>query len=87
MFQKNMKVSIRPMSAWNLIGENIQVPTPTARVRPVKATAVPLDFSANPPALARLKRDLGVSGHRELLDALHVDIVDLRGVVDPVYRI
>lgn len=46
---------------------------------------VPLDFSANPATLDRLKRDLGVGTHRELLDRLHVDMVDLRGVVDPVY--
>jgi uroporphyrinogen decarboxylase len=47
---------------------------------------VPLDFSANPATLARLHRDLGTTTHRELLDRLHVDILDLRGVVDPVYR-
>jgi len=46
---------------------------------------VPLDFSANPPTLRRLMRDLGAASHRELLDRLHVDVVDLRGVVDPVY--
>ena len=47
---------------------------------------VPVDFSANPATLERLMRDLGVVTHRELLDRLHVDIVDLRGVVDPTYR-
>ena len=47
---------------------------------------IPVDFNANPGTLARLKDDLGVSTHRELLDRLHVDIVDLRGVVDPIYR-
>src|SRR5690606_23919987 len=31
----NMKVSMTPMSAWNLRSENTQVPTPTARVRAV----------------------------------------------------
>ncbi len=46
----------------------------------------PVDFNANPGTLARLMRDLEVSTHRELLDRLHVDIVDLRGVVDPIYR-
>jgi uroporphyrinogen decarboxylase len=44
-----------------------------------------LDFSANPATLQRLMRDLGAGTHRELLDRLHVDVVDLRGVVDPVY--
>ena len=47
---------------------------------------VPLDFSANAATLARLHHDLGTTTHRELLDRLHVDILDLRGVVDPIYR-
>ena len=47
---------------------------------------VPLDFSANAVTLARLHRDLNAATHRELLQRLHVDIVDLRGVADPVYR-
>jgi len=47
---------------------------------------VPLDFGANAATLARLHHDLGTSTHRELLDRLHVDILDLRGVVDPIYR-
>ena len=47
---------------------------------------VPLDFSANAATLSRLHQDLGTSTHRELLRRLHIDIVDLRGVVDPVYR-
>ena len=46
---------------------------------------IPVDFSANPGTLARLMRDLEVATHRELLDRLQVDIVDLRGVVDPVF--
>jgi uroporphyrinogen decarboxylase len=46
----------------------------------------PLDFSANPPTLARLNRELGTVSHRGLLQRLHVDIVDLRGAVDPIYR-
>lgn len=47
---------------------------------------VPLDFSANPATLRRLIRDLGVADHRALLDKLHVDCVDIRGLVDPAYR-
>ena len=46
---------------------------------------VPMDYHANPWVLARLRRDLGASSHKELLLRLHGDIVDLRGVVDPVY--
>jgi len=52
----------------------------------VKPDRIPLDFSANSATLTRLHRDLGTSSHRELLERLHVDIVDLRGVVDPIYR-
>lgn len=47
---------------------------------------VPLDFSANADTLARLQRDLKVASHHALLDRLHIDIVDLRGIVDPIYR-
>ena len=46
----------------------------------------PVDFAANPATLARLQQDLGCATHRRLLERLQVDIVDLRGVVDPVYR-
>ncbi len=54
-----------------------------ARRRPDR---IPVDFNANPGTLARLKSDLRIATHRHLLDRLHVDIVDLRGVVDPIYR-
>jgi len=56
-----------------------------ATVRREPADRTPLDFSANPATLARLKRDFGAGCHRDLLELLHVDIVDLRGVVDPVW--
>ena len=46
---------------------------------------VPLDIQANPGVLQRLHRDLGSSTHRDLLERLRSDIVDLRGVVDPDY--
>jgi len=46
---------------------------------------VPMDFNANPATMERLMQDLGASALRELLLQLHVDIVDIRGVVDPVY--
>lgn len=46
---------------------------------------VPMDYHGNPWVLARLRQDLGASSHKELLLRLHSDIVDLRGVVDPVY--
>jgi uroporphyrinogen decarboxylase len=57
--------------------------TAIARAAPDR---VPLDFSANTDVLARLQRDLSAPTHHALLDRLNVDIVDLRGVVDPVYR-
>lgn len=47
---------------------------------------VPMDFSANPPTLARLKAELGCKEHYVLLKELGSDIVDLRGVVDPAYK-
>ncbi|MBN2296118.1 MAG: hypothetical protein JXM70_27050, partial [Pirellulales bacterium] len=47
---------------------------------------VPMDFHANPWVLQRLHRDLKTTTHRELLERLRSDIVDLRGVVDPDYR-
>lgn len=47
---------------------------------------IPVDFSANPGTVARLHRDLGTSTLRELLDQFHVDMIDLRGVVEPEYR-
>jgi uroporphyrinogen decarboxylase len=46
---------------------------------------VPMDFQANPWVLERLHCDLGVRTHRQLLERLHSDIVDVRGVVDPQY--
>jgi uroporphyrinogen decarboxylase len=47
---------------------------------------VPMDFLGNPWVLERLHRDLGTVTHRQLLERLQCDIVDLRGVVDPIYR-
>jgi len=46
----------------------------------------PMDFQANPWVLQRLHRDLKTTTHRELLERLRSDVVDLRGVVDPLYR-
>ena len=46
---------------------------------------VPMDFNANPATMKRLMEDLGASSLRELLLKLHADIIDIRGVVDPVY--
>lgn len=59
-----------------------RVLTAIARGQPDR---VPVDFGANAGTLARLKADLGCTSHRALLERLGVDIVDLRGVVDPIY--
>ena len=47
---------------------------------------VPIDLLPNRWVEERLHGDLGTTTHRELLERLHCDIVDLRGVVDPAYR-
>ncbi|MDP6633932.1 MAG: uroporphyrinogen decarboxylase family protein [Phycisphaerae bacterium] len=47
---------------------------------------IPVDFSANRATLQRLMSDFGASDYADLLGNLKVDIVDLRGVVDPTYR-
>ncbi len=46
MFTTNMKVSIRPTSAWNCSGEKVQVATPIASVTPVKKIAAPVTLRA-----------------------------------------
>lgn len=46
---------------------------------------VPMDFNANPATLQRLMKDFRATSLRELLRLLHVDIIDIRGVVDPIY--
>jgi uroporphyrinogen decarboxylase len=47
---------------------------------------VPMDFNANPPTLTRLKSDLNCSDHYTLLKKIGSDIIDLRGIVDPIYK-
>jgi len=56
-----------------------------AAVALTRPDRVPMDFNANPATMKRLMEDLGVSSLRELLLQLHVDIIDIRGVVDPAY--
>jgi uroporphyrinogen decarboxylase len=55
-------------------------------VRRAEPDRVPLDLLPNRWVEERLHRDLGTRTHRELLERLRCDVVDLRGVVDPVYR-
>ncbi|MCY1286553.1 hypothetical protein D9M70_355290 [compost metagenome] len=55
MFQRNSSTSSNPMSAWNFRAENTQVPTPSARVMPVKATEVPVVFSASKNAARKVR--------------------------------
>ena len=47
---------------------------------------VPIDLLPNRWVEERLHHDLGTHTHRELLERLRCDVVDLRGVVDPIYR-
>jgi len=47
---------------------------------------VPMDLLPNRWVEERLHRELGTRSHRDLLNRLKCDIVDLRGVVDPAYR-
>lgn len=55
-------------------------------IRREQPDRVPIDLLPNRWVAERLHRDLGTRSHRELLERLHCDVVDLRGVVDPVYR-
>ncbi len=57
-----------------------------AAVRRAEPDRVPLDLLPNRWVAERLHHDLGTRTHRELLQRLCCDVVDLRGVVDPVYR-
>lgn len=45
----------------------------------------PSDFETVPVVLERLYKHFKIDNYRELLDKLRVDIVDIRGVVDPVW--
>ncbi len=47
--------------------------------------AVPCDFHSVPSVTRRLYEDLGAQDYRELLRRLGSDMVDIRGVVDPVW--
>jgi uroporphyrinogen decarboxylase len=57
-----------------------------AAVHLAETDRVPIDLLPNRWVEERLHRDLGTRTHRELLERLGCDVVDLRGVVDPVYR-
>jgi uroporphyrinogen decarboxylase len=56
-----------------------------AAVDLAESDRVPMDFLPNPWVTARLHGQWGTATHRELLERLRSDIVDLRGVVDPQY--
>jgi uroporphyrinogen decarboxylase len=57
-----------------------------AAVELSESDRVPMDFHGNKWVLERLAGEFGVSTHREILDRLHSDVVDLRGTVDPAYK-
>jgi uroporphyrinogen decarboxylase len=45
-----------------------------------------MNFSANPAALQNIYAYYHASSHQQLLEQLNVDIFDMRGIADPVYR-
>lgn len=47
---------------------------------------IPVDFSANRWTLEKLYIDTGTRDYRRLLEFFHSDILDIRGVIDPVYK-
>jgi hypothetical protein len=53
IFQRNMKVSKIPISAWNLIGDHAQVTTAAANVTPMSAITFPVKFKADRCASSR----------------------------------
>lgn len=57
-----------------------------AAVNLAQPDRVPIDLLPNRWVEERLHRELGTTTHQELLQRLQCDIVDLRGVVDPIYR-
>lgn len=56
-----------------------------AAVNMTEPDRVPMNFHGNQWVLQRLHAALGTTTHRELLERLGSDIVDLRGTVDPKY--
>lgn len=51
-----------------------------------KADKVPMDFAANEGTLNKIYRRLKVNSYKEVLKTFHVDILDIRGIIDPVYQ-
>ena len=51
-----------------------------------KADRVPMDFAANEGTLNKIYRHLKVNSYKEVLKTFHVDILDIRGVIDPIYQ-
>jgi uroporphyrinogen decarboxylase len=47
---------------------------------------VPCDFHAIPIVQSRLFEYLGIESYRQLMEKLEVDIIDIRGIIDPVWR-
>ena len=66
MFHRNMNASRIPMSAWNLIGDQAQVTTPAASVKPTSATMRPVNASRRAVSLGQAKSHaLAVQLHRQ----------------------
>jgi len=51
-----------------------------------KADRVPMDFAANEGTLNKIYRHLKVDSYKEVLKTFHIDILDMRGIIDPIYQ-
>lgn len=51
-----------------------------------KPDRIPMDFSANKGTLGKLYEKLEVNSYKEVLDLFKIDIIDIRGVVEPEYE-
>lgn len=47
---------------------------------------VPYGFHATPIVQSKLYEYLGIESYRQLMEKLEVDIIDIRGIIDPLWR-
>jgi len=51
-----------------------------------KADRVPMDFAANEGTLNNIYRHLKVNSYKEILKTFHVDVLNIGGIIDPIYQ-
>ena len=51
-----------------------------------KPDRVPCDFHATPVVQSRLYEYFGIDSYRQLMERLGVDIIDIRGIIDPLWK-